>query len=112
MYRLQIHHVTHIGGTPVEVLDLQIAQWQALPVWQRILRRSPLVRASSKLEIEPEDLDDTFDTLEDADDAARENAEGFDDEVRPDTAVMVVVDDDEGNTRVLRGWYPGDRGRG
>lgn len=107
VFGIEIHHTTHIDKIPVERLDAAIAEWQALPVWRRLLRRSPLVRIGSKITIESETLDGTFDTAEDADAAAREKARELDGAIRPDSTVVVI--DEAGS--VVGGWYPGDRGR-
>lgn len=110
VFRIEVHHTTHIDRIPVEVLDAQIAEWRAKPWWFRLIRRSPLVRIGSKVDIRPEPLEGTFDTLEEADAAARARARDLAGEIRPDSAV-VVLRDDGGTDRVVGGWYAGGESR-
>ncbi len=107
-FRLEIHHTTHIGKIPVEVLDLEQARWLALPKWQRITRKSPLMRANKLLTSETEPLDGHYDDLDEAIAAAQAKAVELDGEIRVDSRVAVVGADD-GIVRIA--FLPGTRGR-
>ena len=90
MFTLEIHHTVAIDGIPVERLDEMTAKWLAMPVWKKLLRRPPLVRIGKKLTVEEEPLDATFDTVEEASEAAAQRAHDLVGEIRPDSAVVVI----------------------
>ncbi|MFK8023108.1 MAG: hypothetical protein AB8G26_04005 [Ilumatobacter sp.] len=106
-YRVEIRHTTHIDKIPVDELDAAIAEWQAKPWWQRLMRRSPLVRIGSLVTSEPEEIPGEYDDIDDADRAAQRHAASLDGAIRPDSTIAVVRSDG----RRMGGWYPGDRGR-
>lgn len=108
MYRLEIHHTVAIGGVPVEELDLQIAAWQALPTWQRIIRRSPLLKVGSNIGIEIEPLDGIYESDEEAVAAARAKAADLTGTIRNDSAVAIIRTSDDST---IGGFYPNDGGR-
>ena len=108
MYRLEIHHTVAIGNVPVDVLDQRIADWQALPKLQRILRRSPLIKIGSNITTEVEPLDGTYATDDEALDAAKTQATELTGLIRNDSTVAIVRISDG---KVVDGFYPNNGGR-
>lgn len=107
-FRIEIHHTTHIDKIPVERLDAAIAEWRARPWWFRVLRRSPLVRIGSRVDVREEPIPGSFDSERAADDAAQAKARELEGEIRVDSAVAVVRE--RGDEReVVGGWYAGGR---
>ena len=102
MYRLEIHHTVAIGRVPVDELDRRIAEWQALPTWHRILRRSPLLRIGTNVDIEPEPLDGTYETDEEALAAAEVKATELTGLIRKDSPVAIIRISDG---KVVGGFY-------
>ena len=108
MYRLEIHHTVAIGNVPVDELDRRIAAWRALPTWQRILRRSPLIKIGSNVTVEEEPLDGTYATGDEALAAAEDTAAELTGLIRNDSAVAIIRLSDG---VVVDGVYPKNGGR-
>lgn len=108
MYRLEIHHTVAIGNVPVDELDRRIAEWQALPTWNRILRRSPLIRIGSNITVEEEPLDGTYATDDEALAAAEAKAAELTGLIRNDSTVAIIRISDG---KVVEGFYPNNGGR-
>lgn len=107
-FSIEIHHTTHIDRVPVDELDAAVAAWRARPWWFRLLRRSPLVRIGSKVDVREEPIAGSYDSERAADDAARTKARELEGTIRVDSAVAVVRE--RGGTReVVGGWYAGGR---
>lgn len=108
LYRLEIHHTVAIGNVPVDELDRRIDRWRALPTWQRILRRSPLIKIGSNITIEAEPLDGVYATDEEALAAAEATADELTGVIRNDSTVAIVRISDG---KVVDGFYPNGGGR-
>ena len=108
MYRLEIHHTVAIGRVPVDELDRRIAEWRALPTWQRILRRSPLVKIGSNITVEEEPLDGSYDNDAEALAAAESMAAELTGLIRNDSTVAIIRVSDG---KVVDGFYPNNGGR-
>lgn len=108
MYRLEIHHTVAIGGVPVDELDLRIAAWRALPTWQRIVRRSPLLKVGSNISVEIEPLDGTYESDDEALAAAEAKAVELTGSIRNDSAVAIIRINDG---KLVDGFYPNNGGR-
>lgn len=108
MYRLEIHHTVAIGNVPVDVLDQRIAEWRALSKFQRILRRSPLIKIGSNITVEEEPLDGTYATDDEALAAAEAQAAELTGLIRNDSTIAIIrISDGE----VVDGFYPNNGGR-
>lgn len=108
VYRLEIHHTVAIGNVPVDELDRRIDEWRALPTWQRIVRRSPLIKIGSNITTEVEPLDGTYATDDEALAAAEAKAIELTGLIRNDSTVAIVRISDG---KVVDGFYPNNGGR-
>jgi hypothetical protein len=108
MYRIEIHHTREIDGIPVAHLDAMTAEWLAFPKWKRILRRAPLTRIGTKLTIEVEPIDGSYESADDAFDAAQNAASNLTGVIRNDSAVAIIRESDG---VVMGGVHPANGGR-
>ncbi|MFT5202790.1 MAG: hypothetical protein ACI9C1_002185 [Candidatus Aldehydirespiratoraceae bacterium] len=99
MYRIEIHHTTHVDGVPVAHHDAEVERRSHLPWWKQGF--SPGSTGEISVEVEP--YEGVYESEEEAAPIARELALQLAGIIREDSFVAIIRQSDQ---RMRGGYYP------